>query len=75
MFESNNAGVMASPFMLSQDNIELQFATNHLGTLLISFSLICFKAATISCMGGSVDSDEGFSYRFPIFIYCYGKLE
>ncbi|XP_059441210.1 short-chain dehydrogenase TIC 32, chloroplastic-like [Corylus avellana] len=27
----NNAGVMASPFMLSQDNIELQFATNHLG--------------------------------------------
>jgi len=37
MFESNNAGVMASPFMLSQDNIELQFATNHLGMLLISF--------------------------------------
>jgi len=29
--------VMASPFMLSQDNIELQFATNHLGMLLISF--------------------------------------
>ncbi|CAK9165737.1 unnamed protein product, partial [Ilex paraguariensis] len=26
----NNAGVMAPPFMLSQDNIELQFATNHL---------------------------------------------
>jgi NAD(P)-dependent dehydrogenase (short-subunit alcohol dehydrogenase family) len=37
MFESNNAGVMASPFMLSQDNIELQFATNHLGMLLRSF--------------------------------------
>ena len=36
MFESNNAGVMASPFMLSQDNIELQFATNHLGMLLIT---------------------------------------
>uniref|UniRef100_A0A803Q540 Uncharacterized protein n=1 Tax=Cannabis sativa TaxID=3483 RepID=A0A803Q540_CANSA len=26
----NNAGVMATPFMLSKDNIELQFATNHL---------------------------------------------
>ncbi|KAL3524296.1 hypothetical protein ACH5RR_017130 [Cinchona calisaya] len=27
----NNAGVMATPFMLSKDNIELQFATNHIG--------------------------------------------
>ena len=24
---------MATPFMLSQDNIEMQFATNHLGML------------------------------------------
>ncbi|CAI0546594.1 unnamed protein product [Linum tenue] len=30
----NNAGVMATPFTLSKDNIELQFATNHLGMLL-----------------------------------------
>ncbi|XP_061348691.1 short-chain dehydrogenase TIC 32, chloroplastic isoform X2 [Gastrolobium bilobum] len=29
----NNAGVMATPFMLTQDNIELQFATNHLETM------------------------------------------
>ncbi|KAL0699122.1 hypothetical protein Bca4012_055244 [Brassica carinata] len=29
----NNAGVMACPFMLSKDNIELQFATNHPGEL------------------------------------------
>ncbi|CAA3016866.1 Hypothetical predicted protein, partial [Olea europaea subsp. europaea] len=27
----NNAGVMAPPFMESEDKIELQFATNHLG--------------------------------------------
>ncbi|XLU19669.1 hypothetical protein S245_055735, partial [Arachis hypogaea] len=27
----NNAEIMACPFMLSKDNIELQFATNHLG--------------------------------------------
>ncbi|KAL5559270.1 hypothetical protein UlMin_035481 [Ulmus minor] len=27
----NNVGVMATPFMLSQDNIEIQFATNHIG--------------------------------------------
>ncbi|KAE8710787.1 Short-chain dehydrogenase TIC 32 [Hibiscus syriacus] len=35
----NNAGVMATPFILSLDNVELQFATNHLakekGGLLI----------------------------------------
>ncbi|KAL0799226.1 hypothetical protein Bca101_054401 [Brassica carinata] len=29
----NNAGVMACPFMLSKDNIELQFATNHPDTM------------------------------------------
>lgn len=28
----NNAGITATPFSLSKDNIELQFATNHLGT-------------------------------------------
>lgn len=30
-FDSNNAGVMATPFLLSKDGIELQFATNHVG--------------------------------------------
>ncbi|KAK6155680.1 hypothetical protein DH2020_009928 [Rehmannia glutinosa] len=32
----NNAGVMATPFMLSKDNIELQFATNHVGHFLLT---------------------------------------
>nr|XP_043615370.1 short-chain dehydrogenase TIC 32, chloroplastic-like [Erigeron canadensis] len=27
----NNAGILGTPFMLSKDNIELQFATNHVG--------------------------------------------
>uniref|UniRef100_A0A1D1XJC6 Short-chain dehydrogenase TIC 32, chloroplastic n=1 Tax=Anthurium amnicola TaxID=1678845 RepID=A0A1D1XJC6_9ARAE len=27
----NNAGVMCCPFQLSEDGVELQFATNHLG--------------------------------------------
>lgn len=31
LFQSNNAGIMAAPFMLSKDNIEMQFATNHVG--------------------------------------------
>ncbi|KAL7150363.1 hypothetical protein ABFS83_05G107000 [Erythranthe nasuta] len=36
----NNAGVMAPPFMLSQDKIELQFATNHLGHFLLTNLLL-----------------------------------
>ncbi|KAL1834801.1 hypothetical protein ACET3Z_004452 [Daucus carota] len=36
----NNAGVMATPFMLSKDNIELQFATNHLGHFMLTNLLL-----------------------------------
>lgn len=36
----NNAGVMAPPFSLSQDGIELQFATNHLGHFLLTNLLL-----------------------------------
>ncbi|EEF51203.1 short-chain dehydrogenase TIC 32, chloroplastic [Ricinus communis] len=36
----NNAGVMATPFMLSQDNIERQFATNHVGHFLLTDLLL-----------------------------------
>ncbi|TYK16634.1 short-chain dehydrogenase TIC 32 [Cucumis melo var. makuwa] len=36
----NNAGVMATPFTLSHDGIELQFATNHLGHFLLTNLLL-----------------------------------
>ncbi|PWA51230.1 NAD(P)-binding Rossmann-fold superfamily protein [Artemisia annua] len=36
----NNAGIMAPPFTLSKDNIELQFATNHLGHFLLTKLLV-----------------------------------
>ncbi|BBH03374.1 NAD(P)-binding Rossmann-fold superfamily protein [Prunus dulcis] len=36
----NNAGVGASPFKLSQDSIELLFATNHLGHFLLTNLLL-----------------------------------
>ncbi|XP_051122748.1 short-chain dehydrogenase TIC 32, chloroplastic-like [Andrographis paniculata] len=36
----NNAGIMATPFQLSKDNIELQFATNHLGHFLLTNLLL-----------------------------------
>ncbi|KAA3460397.1 NAD(P)-binding Rossmann-fold superfamily protein isoform 2 [Gossypium australe] len=38
----NNAGVMATPFMLSHGNIELQFATNHLGYSDCNLAVIYF---------------------------------
>ncbi|CAI0476190.1 unnamed protein product [Linum tenue] len=36
----NNAGIMACPYSLSEDNIELQFATNHLGHFLLTNLLL-----------------------------------
>ncbi|XP_059434368.1 short-chain dehydrogenase TIC 32, chloroplastic-like [Corylus avellana] len=36
----NNAGVFATQFMLSKDNIELHFATNHLGHFLLTNLLL-----------------------------------
>lgn len=39
---SNNAGVMATPFSLSQDGIELQFATNHVGMSSDALAILRF---------------------------------
>lgn len=36
----NNAGIMACPFQLSRDGIELQFATNHVGHFLLTKLLL-----------------------------------
>ncbi|KAK9927172.1 hypothetical protein M0R45_024371 [Rubus argutus] len=36
----NNAGIMADTFKLSKDNIELDFATNHLGHFLLTNLLL-----------------------------------
>ncbi|XP_042497761.1 short-chain dehydrogenase TIC 32, chloroplastic-like [Macadamia integrifolia] len=36
----NNAGVMSTPFILTQDNIELQFATNHVAHFLLTNLLL-----------------------------------
>lgn len=42
----NNAGIMACPFQLSEDGIELQFATNHLGHFLLTNLLLDKLKAT-----------------------------
>ncbi|WCJ26301.1 NAD(P)-binding Rossmann-fold superfamily protein [Euphorbia peplus] len=65
----NNAGVMAPPFMLSKDNIEFQFATNHIGHFLLTDLLLetMKNTARESNQEGrivNVSSDgHNFSYR------------
>ncbi|EYU38339.1 hypothetical protein MIMGU_mgv1a0103241mg, partial [Erythranthe guttata] len=64
----NNAGVMAPPFMLSQDKIELQFATNHLGHFLLTNLLLdnMKKTAHESQIEGRIVnvSSEGHRYVY-----------
>lgn len=47
----NNAGIMACPFQLSKDGIELQFATNHLGHFLLTNLLLDKMKATAKQTG------------------------
>ncbi|PIN01647.1 Dehydrogenases with different specificities (related to short-chain alcohol dehydrogenases) [Handroanthus impetiginosus] len=76
-FLINNAGVMAPPFMLSQDNIELQFATNHLGHFLLTNLLLdkMKKTAHESKREGRIVnvSSEGHRYAYREGI-CFDKI-
>ncbi|XP_061341426.1 short-chain dehydrogenase TIC 32 B, chloroplastic-like isoform X2 [Gastrolobium bilobum] len=47
----NNAGVMFCPFKLSEDGIELQFATNHLGHFLLTNLLLDKMKRTAKATG------------------------
>ncbi|KNA24297.1 hypothetical protein SOVF_017030 [Spinacia oleracea] len=63
----NNAGIMATPFMLSKDNIELQFATNHLGHFLLTHLLLdtMKKTAKDSGREGRIVNVSSEAHRFP----------
>ncbi|KAI5652822.1 hypothetical protein M9H77_30009 [Catharanthus roseus] len=63
----NNAGVMANPFGLSKDNIELQFATNHLGHFLLTNLLLdtIKKTAKKSKKEGRIVNVSSEAHRFP----------
>ncbi|KAK9724655.1 hypothetical protein RND81_05G090100 [Saponaria officinalis] len=62
----NNAGVMATPFTLSKDNIELQFATNHLGHFLLTHLLLdsMKKTACESGREGRIVNVSSEAHRF-----------
>lgn len=47
----NNAGVMFCPFQLSEDEVEMQFATNHLGHFLLTNLLLDNMKTTAKCTG------------------------
>ncbi|GLU21122.1 hypothetical protein SLE2022_372840 [Rubroshorea leprosula] len=63
----NNAGIMATPFKLSKDNIELQFATNHLGHFLLTNLLLdtMKKTARESKREGRIVILSSEAHRFP----------
>ncbi|XP_022159698.1 short-chain dehydrogenase TIC 32, chloroplastic-like [Momordica charantia] len=65
----NNAGIMAVPFGLSKDNIELQFATNHLGHFILTDLLLenMKKTAIKSEKEGRIVnvSSEAHRYTYP----------
>eukprot|EP00250_Pteridium_aquilinum_P022745 c25651_g1_i1 orf=298-1251(-) len=73
----NNAGVMACPYELSTDGIELQFATNHIGHFLLTNLLLDDMKRTAQASGIEgrivIVSSEGhrFTYRGGI---CFDKL-
>ncbi|KAK9147471.1 hypothetical protein Scep_006228 [Stephania cephalantha] len=63
----NNAGVMATPFMLSQDKIEMQFATNHIGHFLLTNLLLETMKSTAreSNIEGRIVNVSSEAHRFP----------
>ncbi|KAM1407322.1 hypothetical protein ACFX2F_001925 [Malus domestica] len=63
----NNAGVMATPFSLSKDKIELQFATNHVGHFLLTNLLLgtMKKTARKSSKQGRIVNVSSEAHRYP----------
>ncbi|GJX48411.1 short-chain dehydrogenase TIC 32, chloroplastic [Tanacetum coccineum] len=68
-FGSNNAGIMAPPFLLSKDNIEL-FATNHLGRIVNVSS----KGHQFAYKGIYFDQLNNESSYNSIYAYGQSKL-
>ena len=62
----NNAGVMATPFSLSKDGIELQFATNHVGHFLLTHLLLetMKKTSRESNVEGRIVNVSSEGHRF-----------
>ncbi|EXB37336.1 Short-chain dehydrogenase TIC 32 [Morus notabilis] len=62
----NNAGIMGAPFALSEDNIEMHFATNHLGHFLLTNLLLdtMKKTSRKSSREGRIVNVSSEAHRF-----------
>ncbi|XP_042507705.1 short-chain dehydrogenase TIC 32, chloroplastic-like [Macadamia integrifolia] len=62
----NNAAIMACPFQLSVDGVELQFATNHLGHFLLTNLLLDKLKATSKSTGieGRIVNVSSMAHRY-----------
>ncbi|XP_075102246.1 short-chain dehydrogenase TIC 32, chloroplastic [Nicotiana tabacum] len=62
----NNAGIMATPFTLSKDKIELQFSTNHVGHFLLTNLLLetMKRTATHSRKEGRIVNVSSRRHKF-----------
>ncbi|KAL5746363.1 hypothetical protein ACOSP7_027509 [Xanthoceras sorbifolium] len=65
----NNAGIMGTPFTLSKDNIELQFATNHIGHFLLTNLLLDTMKKTAKESGREgrivIVASDGHKFTYP----------
>lgn len=63
----NNAGVMFCPYQLSQDGIEMQFATNHLGHFYLTNLLLDKMKETAATTGieGRIVNLSSIAHRYP----------
>ncbi|KAL1825133.1 hypothetical protein ACET3Z_011911 [Daucus carota] len=66
----NNAGIMAPPFTLSKDNIEQQFAVNHLGPFLLTNLLLDTMKKT-----AATSQKEGRIINVSSELHRYGYKE
>ncbi|GMI96501.1 hypothetical protein like AT2G37540 [Hibiscus trionum] len=62
----NNAGIMFCPFQLSQDGIEVQFATNHIGHFLLTNLLLDKMKNTAEASGiqGRIVNLSSIAHRY-----------
>ncbi|KAK8600186.1 hypothetical protein V6N12_050044 [Hibiscus sabdariffa] len=62
----NNAGIMCCPFQLSQDGIEVQFATNHIGHFLLTNLLLDKMKNTAKASGiqGRIVNLSSIAHRY-----------
>ncbi|KAA8516451.1 hypothetical protein F0562_016744 [Nyssa sinensis] len=63
----NNAGIMSCPHQLSNDGIEMQFATNHLGHFLLTNLLLDKMKDTARTTGveGRIVNLSSIAHRYP----------